>query len=98
MVSVRSEHGWQHNVVPNGRIGLYRVTDLTVFSTWAQTRRNLGTLLAIYEKEPNLCCAAEEVAERSRGETPFQTSAVQRKRWEKPATSASFGQRSRSNQ
>ena len=32
------------------------------------------------------------------GETLFQTSAVQRQRWEKPTTSASFGQRLRSNQ
>jgi len=32
------------------------------------------------------------------GEKLFQTSAVQRKRLEKPTTSASFGQRSRSNQ
>src|ERR1019366_8038495 len=54
-----------------------RVTDLTVFSTWAQTRRNLGTLLHSTQKVPNLCRSAEEVAERVRAKRcskPLQSS------------------------
>src|ERR1019366_9825098 len=54
-----------------------RVTDLTVFSTSAQTTRNLGTLLAIYAKVQNLCRSAEKVAERSRAKNcsrPLQSS------------------------
>jgi hypothetical protein len=57
---------WWRIVPLEGTICAYNEITELGNRTWAQTRCNLGTLFEIYEKVPNLCFLAEEVAKWSR--------------------------------